>query len=508
MENGRITKRAREVLFCFLAVFAWGTVAHGYALSNLTLSHDSMNEFFAGGPLHFFSMTVNEWKLSLGRFVEPLYLMLFKGGIAASWWSGILALTWISLTLCVVVRLFRARSGLFCLLAAGILTVNLTVTAGTAAYLAELDAYLFAAFLSALGAYFLCGGGRKRLLAVPCLIASMGIYQAMLSVCLVLVMADCILSFLCNESAKETVMKGLISALLCIFSCGIYLLLAKAVLRVSGIAPAETYNGLDRLLDFSETSFLSALVTTYKEAAGQLLFTVSLWGKSVSVFLRCLILLTDAALLLRAAVRHRTRAANLIWILVCLILLPLAANVSCLLSGGKSHQLMYYAVWMMDLLPLLLLTDVRNKPLTVLCAALTAVLLLGGIQTANGLYVRKQMEQNAAVSTMTRVLDRLERTEGYVPGETEVVFLGVPAPAKIDAFADTYRLTGSSKTSPISHEPYYESFFRYLLPTEIRLCDEERRNEVRALDGVSDLPVFPAEGSISWTDGSLTVKMQ
>lgn len=142
--------------------------------------------------------------------------------------------------------MFRARSGLFCLLAAGILTVNLTVTAGAAAYLTDLDANLCAAFLSALGAYFLCGGGKKRLLAVPCLIAAMALYQAMLSVCLVLVMADSILSFLRNEKAGNTVTKGLISALLCVFSCGIYLLLTKAVCRIAGVTPAETYNGLNR----------------------------------------------------------------------------------------------------------------------------------------------------------------------------------------------------------------------------------------------------------------------
>lgn len=213
-------------------------------------------------------------------------------------------------------------------------------------------------------------------------------------------------------------------------------------------------------------------------------------------------------LLLRAVHRHKTRAVNLICVVFCLLLLPLVSNLSCLLSGGQSHQLMYYAVWMMDLLALLLLGDVHHKPLTVLCAALTGVLLLGGVQTANGLYVRKQIEQNAAVSTMTRVLDRLEHTESYVPGETEVVFLGIPAPAKIDAFADTYRLTGSTKTSPISHEPYYESFFRYLLPADIRLCDEARRAEVITHIDASALSVFPAEGSLTWIDGSIAVRMQ
>lgn len=508
MENRNRLSKLRCALFCFLAVFAWGIVAHGYAFSNLTLSHDAMNEFFLGGSINCFPMSVTEWKVSIGRFLEPVYILLLKGSLATPWLTGIWALVWIFLILTVLSRIFDLKSPLALILAAGILTVNLTVTAGAGGYMTDLDADLCAAFLSALSAFFLLGGGKKRLLAVPCLVLSLGLYQPMISVSLMSVLLYCLLSFLRGENAKETFFKGLSSTLIIAVSCGLYLLVARFLCAMTGIVPEETYNGLGAILNFKETSFFSALAATYKEAAGQLLFTVSPWGKTVSILLRCLILLLDAVLVIRAALRNKAKAAGLVWVLVCLLVMPLAMNAACLLGGGKSHMLMYYGVWMADLLPLLLLKEERGKAMSVTAAILLGAVLLSGVETANALYVRKEMERDAAGQTMTRVLDRLDRTEGYLPGETEVVFLGVPAPERIAAFGYTYRITGSAKTSPISNEPYYASFFSYLLPSDIRLCDEARRTEVRGQIDESALPAFPAEGSILWIDGSIVVKMR
>ena len=255
MENKMRCKNRRGALCCFLAVFVWGTIAHGYAFSNLTLSHDGMNEFFTGGSIGYFAMSVTEWKISIGRFMEPLYLLLLKGGLATPWLTGIWALLWISLILIVLSKLFDISSPLAAILAAGVLTVNLTVTAGAGGYMSDLDADLFAAFLSALSACFLLRSGKKRLFAVPCLIISLGIYQLMVSVCLMTVLIYCFLSFLRGKNAKETVFKGLSSALLIAVSCGVYLLIAYLIIALSGFSPAETYNGLENVFHWGRDFF-------------------------------------------------------------------------------------------------------------------------------------------------------------------------------------------------------------------------------------------------------------
>ena len=168
---------------------------------------------------------------------------------------------------------------------------------------------------------------------------------------------------------------------------------------------------------------------------------------------------------------------------------------------------MYYAVWMADLLPLMLLEGEGKMP-RIVSAVLLGAVLLSYVQTSNALYVRRQSEQNAAFSAMTRVLDRLEATDGYVPGETEVLLIGVPEPPRKDAFSFTYRLIGSRDTSPISGESYYGSFFDYLLPSDIHLCGEARREALTSQIDVNALPVFPADGALLWLDGTLILRLK
>ena len=43
---------------------------------------------------------------------------------------------------------------------------------------------------------------------------------------------------------------------------------------------------------------------------------------------------------------------------------------------------------------------------------------------ANQIYLKKDLEYDTTLSVMTRVVDRIEQVEGYIPGETPVKFLG------------------------------------------------------------------------------------
>ena len=55
---------------------------------------------------------------------------------------------------------------------------------------------------------------------------------------------------------------------------------------------------------------------------------------------------------------------------------------------------------------------------------LVAVLLVQNVTIANTAYVKKELDADATLSTMTRVADQLEQREDYVLGETPVAFIG------------------------------------------------------------------------------------
>ena len=69
----RITGERQRLLASFAAVFLFGLLAHGYAFTGLTLSHDSLNEMFLSGDIHYAAGSVADWKISLGRFLYPAF---------------------------------------------------------------------------------------------------------------------------------------------------------------------------------------------------------------------------------------------------------------------------------------------------------------------------------------------------------------------------------------------------------------------------------------------------
>ena len=64
---------------------------------------------------------------------------------------------------------------------------------------------------------------------------------------------------------------------------------------------------------------------------------------------------------------------------------------------------------------------------------LLALILFDKTVFANQLYLKKELEIDSTLSVMTRVLDRLEQTEGYAVGETPVAMAGYVNASAINA---------------------------------------------------------------------------
>ena len=144
-----------------------------------------------------------------------------------------------------------------------------------------------------------------------------------------------------------------------------------------------------------------------------------------------------------------------------LLLLPVGMNTAQLSFSRDVHDLMKYSFWLFYVLCLLppfldpAEGDRLSNSMKCIAAVLMLALLCSNIQTANIVYTKKDLEQDAAQSLMTRVLYRLEEQEDYVPGETKLVFAGVSAllGEKIPGFEAYYDITGceeKARTPPSS----------------------------------------------------------
>ena len=206
----RITGERQRLLASFAAVFLFGLLAHGYAFTNFTVSHDSLNEMFLSGDIRYAAGSVADWKISLGRFLYPAYRTVFSGGAGTPWLSGVLSLVWVSLAVYLVSRLFSVDNALLLAVIGALFVTNVSYSALAATYIYDLDGDMLAMLLAVCAAYLLLRGTlRRRALAVIPIVCSLALYQAMISVTVSLVMIACILRLLESESAKAVFFDGL-----------------------------------------------------------------------------------------------------------------------------------------------------------------------------------------------------------------------------------------------------------------------------------------------------------
>ena len=499
------------LLLCFAAVFGFGLAAHAYGFLHASFSHDMLNALVAD-PLETY------WKMQLGRPGIVIYRRIFRGVIAAPWQLGLLSLVWLSLSCFLTVKLFRVKGWGFPVLLAGILTVNITTIAMTATYLYEMDADLFAMLLGVCAVllwdrYGWPGALLGALLTACC----MGTYQSMVSVPVTLVMLLCIAALLRGEPFAEVFRKGLRAILMLGFGALLYWLGVRLMCTLKGINLAmDGYNSVEQ--EASRTIFgrIGRVYQTWSRAFWNpahahveplvlvlniLLAALGLWG------------------LIRWLVKGKTGGKEKLLLCVLLLLLPVGMNTAQLSFSGDVHDLMKYSFWLFYVLCLLpCFAGTWEKPsgtIRGIGAVLVLLLLCANIQTANIVYTKKQLEQEAAESLMTRVLMRLEQREDYVPGETPLVFAGVSDQLreKIPGFEAYYDITGCETASPIvkSTASYnyniYAAYFRYLLNNPAVMADWELWNRMQEDPRVAELPIYPAEGCMRILDGVMVVRM-
>ena len=513
----RIESERKRLFVSFLSVFLIGILAHGYAFANLTLSHDSLYELYLRGDMHYYAGSVTEWKISLGRFLCPVYRMVFPGAVGTPWLSGMLALVWVALAVYLVARMFSVDNVLILGLLGAVCTANVSFSALAATYISDLDSDMFAVFLAAYGAYLWYSrrGVRRWLAAVP-FVLSLALYQAMISVAVSLIMMSCILRLLSREEiggCKAVLRDGVQAIGILLLSGAAYYLLVRAVCGATGIELTGKYNGLSHLGEMRIGLVPAAVVSTYKVWLLGVLTQPAGWSRAVTYAAHLLLGVLFLAAVPGTVLRKKLPAGNVLLALALCALLPFAMNLSNFLSyaGMRAHTLMMYSFALVYPLDLLLLrqsaaerSDSRHISR---CAAaslvLVAAIVWGNIQTANTLYLKKDLERQATVSQMTDVRIRLEQTEGYVPGETPVLFSGSPGGEAPEAFDRVSEITGAGMTS-MAGSAGYAAYFEYVLQTPVCISKDP---SVRNSPEIARMPVFPAEGSVAWIGDTLVVRM-
>lgn len=496
----------RSLLYTFLL----GLFAHGFLLVNLSISHDAVFDFYDAFEAH-------QHQIGLGRILEPLYRELTASGLLMPWSLGIVAFFWLGCAVFLVCKLFHLSKRMEVLLTAGIMAVNISVTAIAAAYTPWLAADMFALLLAASGVYFWRLYAKQRqmkylIYGMIAIVISLSVYQCYLAVTVVLMILLSIQNLIKREGAVRVFRDGCAGIGMIAVGGIVYYVCMKLVCSLVATPLAEGYyDSVTNLWDNQE-SVVQRLICCLKEEATHFFAAdENIYPYQAIWIVNILILVVCVCLVVRLVRQKGGELEKREWLLLVLLtaVLPFAAYMMRLLNPHV-HDLMVYSVWLLYLIPFLLLkwTSGKEAPDRKFYGAIVVLLsfiVFSYIQTDNAVYVKKEVESEATLSLMTEVMTEVDRTQGYVPGETAVTFVGdisevlqeIPGTGRVKG------VSGCNKSTAITYKETYQAYFDHVMLRNVKVVMDG--TTVKESE-VVQMPSYPQKGYVQMVDQVVVVK--
>lgn len=516
------------LFFCFLA--------HGYRFANNILSHDALLEVVQDD---------SAWQIALGRIMHPI-LILLRGGICSPWLICFLETVWLILTVCFIADLLDIRSETRIAVLSGIVVCSHAFISTNAAFLQCADFYAFALFMSVLGVWLIKQDGMfKTDAGIICLVLCLGTYQAYICVTLALIVMLAIRK-LSDGEYWHSIARNLFKYALVLFaSAFLYLVGWKMLQHILGIWTADTYNGMAHLGDYSDISFVSVIITCYKNFFDFFInprpfSTMAFRNINMSILWKWLIRLMNSAIFIKLGINmyrinrrnryvcnsdgesRQQRICGNILILFLFVVYPLCCNFVCLMSKGMEHDLMTFAFICPYILAIMFddsVAEMNSGPRinTSDCSThgirwfiryatpiLLSVIIWSNIVYANQTYYKKSLQEQSAISMMTRIVNDIEHCEGYIPGATPVAFIG-----SFENSPYTMELSGFTDITPYGMGQTALTYFgtdyamlKYVINVNMNLTRVDDLDEE-----MYSMPCYPENGSVNYIGDVLIIKI-
>lgn len=482
---------------------------------------------YSGDALLMIYQNDSAWQIALGRFMQP-FLIMFRGGIVSPVLICTLSLGWLSLAVYFLADYLELKRYWTILLAASVLACNITIVVANSAFLPYADFYSLALLCAVFGVWLIKKDKWWLIIfGTLFLSVSMGIYQSYICVAIALIMIEFIFKLLQKSDFKSMAKSVAKYCSALIVGAIVYFIVWKIFQKIFGIWTANTYNGLADMGDFSQDSFFGVIGKTYANvfqyfANPETFITMPFQGMSLSIvweyllrFCNLAVVLLLLAGLILANIKHRTNWWQRLTQGLLLLLFPLGINFVCVMSKGMEHTLMVYAfglVYVLGIKVVDFLMGETEKGIAWKKSFLPGLLMMmvimlvswSNIVYSNQVYLKKDLQEKATHSMMTRIVYEIESLEGYEAGITPVAFLGsFEASDYVPNLEPFHELTpyGMGK-SMITYTGTEYAYLTYMLNTNMNLTRvSNEAPEIQAM------PVYPAKGSVEMIDGVVVVKI-
>ena len=491
------------LVFCVI----FSALAHAFRWFNADFCHDSLLVYQNDGI----------WQLFLGRWFVPFWLFV-RGKIASPWLIAILSVLFLSVAIVLLTYLFGLRKRALAIPLCAVISSCPVITCLYSTFISATDIHMIAFFFSVLSVLMLSHLKHGWLYGGIVLAFSMALYQTYVEVAIVLIIFLVIKMLVIGDEAID--IRKFIFRSICYLSFGglFYFIVWRSYIwclgyNLSTLPSVGSYNSLTGMSELLHANLWVLAFKAYKKAMRYVLLPNTLHYYYIGVANLLLAVLG----LSRAAVSTRTWPRRLLC-LTLVLSLPLAANFVYILSRGMIHTLMLFPI-VMFYVGVLMTCSFRITPnfqrfdriSRYSIVAVVAIVSFNYTVYANQFHLQKHLEEQATLSVMTRVVDRIERFDGYKSGD-KVVLVGVLntssiSPRRPGFEKNTNNVIRSRPGFSVTYMETYQNYFNEILAYPIVIAGREEAYEYSRMQEVIQMPSFPSEGCIKRIGDDIVVKL-
>ena len=506
----------------FIYTFIFGFISHLAICVSPVFSHDALlvhqNDY-----IH---------QISIGRFLQPLYLNI-RGDIAIPFVIVVLSMVYLSMSMYLIVKMLDFKSNKQIALLCGLFATCHVLVLANATYTPWSDIFMLSMFLNMLALYLTINYKYGFIVGSILIFISCGLYQAYIQAFLALALILLIKNILNGEKTKTIILRGVLYIITLGMGLGLYYIATLYVPNLCGIDLSTAYNGVSDVGVKTFSGFIDLTGQTYEKWFKNFFYNHTFSSVVITVVKFAFVIIALLSLI-AVVIKRKIKIVNLVLMLIFIGILPVAMNVTNILTKGISHDLMTYTNVFVYVFCFAIfafcpkfdnyfnLKKVKISHIGII--VLTASIIFTNCIYANQVYLQKYLQSESTFSTMTRVIEEMEETPGYVVGQTPVVLIGslndVNLARPLEGFEEAKGL-GASIAFSTTYYTTYERYFRYIMGYPINLVDAtpvgygfndsvarggivERFSQY---DEVKMMPAFPYEGSVMMLDGYLIVKL-
>lgn len=498
----------KTLKYIFICTLIFMVVAHGYCYTNLNFSHDSMRTYF----------WTRSDTIEIGRYMIPLFLIL-RGKYYPPLIVGLFTYIFMSLTIYLLVDIFKIKSKLNILITSGILVTASTLTLLNATYLEFSDFYTFVILLMTFAAYLWKNFKRGYLYAIIPIFIGLGIYQSYICFFIGIILLLSIKDILENKNNKYIFFKGLKAIGTLVISLLLYAISLKVVTAVTGITLASKYNSVAGVGDFGSIGNIINLIKGTYEKTFFYITNPSTYYKKVVAILNLILIIITSGLIIFYLKKNKVSKENKLLLLILVLILPFGINIVYFLGKGVEHQLMIYSLFLLYVFAILLTEKfsldrkLKKENLTkyfiYFINASLILIIISGIIYSNQCYLKKNLEFDTTLTTINRIIDRMEQVDYYEVGTTKVAIVGELQNSLISARRKDfdYQSVGLNQNFSTTYYKSYVQYFKNYLSYPINLVDEKAMKEISTKEEVKEMDVFPYKNYIKMVDDVLVIKL-